>query len=131
MWNDRCLNREDAILLSRTAEQLLRMADVETNAGDVLTEIVAQARILPEGTRASAYVELNDRFTYEVCDTGARQTVMLVAPDDADPRAGKISFVSPVGLAVLGMPVGAEALVLLPDGRKLPIRIVSTVPLAA
>ncbi|MCK9513901.1 MAG: GreA/GreB family elongation factor [Pigmentiphaga sp.] len=131
MWNDRCLNRQDAIVLSRTAEQLMRLADVETNVGEALTEIVAQARILPEGDRATAYVELNDRLTYEMCDTGARQTVTLVAPDEAEPRAGKISFVSPVGLAVLGMPVGAEAMVWLPDGRQMPIRIVSTVPLSA
>src|SRR5690606_29482970 len=26
MWNDRCLNRQDAIVLSRTAEQLMRLA---------------------------------------------------------------------------------------------------------
>ncbi|MGE4339238.1 MAG: GreA/GreB family elongation factor [Pigmentiphaga sp.] len=128
MWNDRCLNRQDAIVLSRTAEHLMRIT--ESDAGEALTEIVAQARILPEGDRATAYVELNDRLTYEMCDTGARQTVTLVAPDEAEPRAGKISFVSPVGLAVLGMPVGAEATVWLPDGRQMPIRIVSTVPLA-
>lgn len=132
MWKDRCLNREDAILLSRTGEQLRRSrSEVENEAGEVLAEILAHAKILPEGENAPEYVELNDRFTYEITDAGTRHTVMLVVPEESDSKAGKISFVSPVGLAVLGTPVGAETTVELPDGRMLSIRIVSTVPLEA
>src|SRR5690625_3331962 len=115
MNTTRCFNREDATLLSRTAEHLLRLSEVQATAAEALVELIAQARILPEGERAPAYVELNDRITYEVVDSGAKQSITLVAPEDADPRSNRISFVSPVGLAVIGMPVGEETTVSLPD----------------
>ncbi len=131
MTTTRCFNRDDATLLSRTAEHLLRLSEVQATAAETLVDLIAQARILPEDIRASAYVELNDRITYEVCDSGAQQTITLVAPDEADARTNRISFVSPVGLALIGMPVGEETDVTLPGGRNMRIRVLETIPLAA
>ena len=43
-------------------------------------------------------------------DDGRRQTVRIVGEDEADPRNGSISYVSPVARALIGRSVGEIAL---------------------
>jgi regulator of nucleoside diphosphate kinase len=49
--------------------------------------------------------------------------VTLVYPREADAAKRRISVLSPVGLALLGRRRGVEALVALPNGRRVSIRI--------
>jgi regulator of nucleoside diphosphate kinase len=58
--------------------------------------------------------------------SGARRTVTLVYPDEADAGGGRISVLSPVGLALIGRQRGTVAVPTLPNGRQLRIRIVDT-----
>jgi transcription elongation GreA/GreB family factor len=39
-------------------------------------------------------------------DDGRRQTFRIVGEDEADPRAGSISYISPVARALIGKAVG-------------------------
>jgi transcription elongation factor GreB len=49
-------------------------------------------------------------------DEGQRSTVRLVGPDEADPRAGRVSVASPLGRALLGRRAGETAVVERPRG---------------
>lgn len=121
-------SRDDATLISRLAEQLGRGSDAELDLSDTLTEMLGQATILPESVRAEGYVGFGEAVTYEVVATGDRHTVTVVAPVDADPKANRISPLTPVGLALIGEAVGASSVVVLPNGRTQDIRILSTHP---
>jgi transcription elongation GreA/GreB family factor len=50
-------------------------------------------------------VQFGSEVTF-VRDDGRRQTFRVVGEDEADPRNGSISYVSPLALALLGRRVG-------------------------
>jgi regulator of nucleoside diphosphate kinase len=49
--------------------------------------------------------------------TGARSVLTLAYPTEADPATGRVSVLSPVGAALLGLRVGETAAWATPDGR--------------
>ena len=53
----------------------------------------------------------------ENVDNGETKTYTILGPDEADPTKGSISFLSPVGQALLGREVGDEVSVEIPRGR--------------
>ena len=56
-------------------------------------------------------------------DDGEQRKLTLCYPDDAEPGAGFISVLSPVGLALLGRCVGAQVSWTLPSGKQRLLRI--------
>ena len=58
MKNERYLTQNDAATLSRIAEHLLRMGEVEINAGEQLIDIIATSIILPVDVQRKGYVTL-------------------------------------------------------------------------
>lgn len=53
----------------------------------------------------------------EDVDSGEARTFTILGPDEADPAKGSISFLSPVGQALLGREEGDEVTVDIPRGR--------------
>ncbi len=82
-----------------------------------LEMLLSRARII-EDTAASGVaeeVQLNSIVTVQ--EEGASpETFHIVGPAEADPAAGRISDVSPVGRALLGKRVGDEITISAPDG---------------
>ena len=58
MKNERYLTQNDAATLSRIAEHLLRMGEVEVNAGEQLLDIISTSIILPVDVQRKGYVTL-------------------------------------------------------------------------
>ena len=56
----------------------------------------------------------------EDVDTEESRTYTILGPDEAEPAKGSISFLSPVGQALLGKEVGDEVSVDIPRGHHLP-----------
>lgn len=55
-------------------------------------------------------------------DDGTREVYRIVSPEDVAPRQGHISYVSPVGLALMGRRSGEEVTVIV-EGRQNMLRI--------
>ncbi len=51
------------------------------------------------------------------------ETWFLVGPKEASPRAGKISYESPIGKALIGRSVGDNVNVVLPNGNNISLKI--------
>ncbi len=81
---------------------------------------VLHPRALPHGT-----VRLNSAVDYDELPDGPRRRVVLVSPQQADPREGRISVFSPIGRALLGNVVGRTVTVILPTGQPRTLRIVA------
>lgn len=60
-----------------------------------------------------ATVEMED------ADSGARVTYQIVGEDEADIKAGRISFASPIARALVGKGEGDEAVVAAPGGQRI------------
>jgi transcription elongation GreA/GreB family factor len=68
------------------------------------SERVRTAQIVPDPT-SSDVVAFGSTVTFSRAD-GRVQTYRIVGEDEADPKAGSISFVSPVAKALIGKAVG-------------------------
>ena len=95
------------------------------SGGDVSADRTAMARATRDlrywgSRRASAQlvepggdqgvVRFGDGVTFERED-GRKQTFRIVGEDEADPARGSVSWISPLGQALLGKSVGDEAMV--------------------
>lgn len=126
------LRQDDVLVWARDAEGLAAMLGAhrrenpfEADASDQLADLLMDARFIATGAPADR-VTMGSTVSYVEEPSGARRTVTLVYPEDADAGGGKISVLSPVGLALIGRQRGAVVAPALPNGRQLKIRIVDT-----
>ena len=63
-------------------------------------ERLRTAQLMPDPVKRDT-VAFGSRMTF-ARDDGRRQTFRIVGEDEADPRVGSISYVSPVALALIG-----------------------------
>ncbi|WP_423066551.1 nucleoside diphosphate kinase regulator [Devosia sp. CN2-171] len=76
-----------------------------SDAADDLLYEIERARVVPETKLAASVVRMGSTVTYRP-DNGPERTVTLVYPADADIAEGKISVLTPVGTALIGLDVG-------------------------
>ncbi len=76
-----------------------------SDAADDLLYEIERARVVPEKKLAPSVVRMGSTVTYRP-DNGADRTVTLVYPADADIAEGKVSVLTPVGTALIGLNVG-------------------------
>lgn len=113
--------------LSRLVADLGRFTPSAFSGAETLAELLDAGRIvLPEGIPGDI-VTMNSRVLYEDIEAGGLREVTLSYPEDADPARGRISVLSPVGAALLGLAAGEETVLPLPHGRSACIRICKVV----
>jgi regulator of nucleoside diphosphate kinase len=86
--------------LARAAKS--RMRDL----AEGLEEELERAQVLAKGRHSGNIICMGSEVEYRDDATGKIQRVMLVYPDAADISQGKISVLTPVGTALIGLPVG-------------------------
>jgi transcription elongation factor GreA len=85
-------------------------------------EAQLQTAVIAEAASDDGKVAVGHTVTVEV--DGERRNLTIVGARESDPSAGRISYASPVGQALIGRAVGDEAIVRTPGG-EVPYRIVS------
>lgn len=125
------LRQDDLLVCARDAEGLAAMLGAhrranrfEADASDQLADLLMDARYA-SGIPADR-VTMGSTVTYAELPSGARRTVTLVYPDEADASGGRISVLSPVGMALIGRQRGAVVTPTMPNGRQLRIRVIDT-----
>ncbi len=123
MKNQRILKQNDAAILSRLAEQLLRLAEVELNVGEELLDMVSTSKILAADTERKDCVALYSSVTYTPANIDDRRTLTLVCPHEANPQLAHVSVLSPIGMALIGRKTLHIIDVALPSNRMEKIKI--------
>lgn len=72
---------------------------------EVLLHEMYRARIVPKGRKPADAVGIGSEVDY-VTDRGQAMTVRLVLPAEADISSGRISILTPVGAALIGLSPG-------------------------
>jgi len=90
---------------------------------EALEEILDLGRVVLPQEIPHDVVTMNSRVVFEDLESREQCVVTIAYPDEADPTRGKISILSPVGVALLGLAKGSEAELPLPHGRTTRIRI--------
>jgi regulator of nucleoside diphosphate kinase len=117
------LSAADAEVLGLMLGERRRQFALEAAAADALSDLVVEARLVPDHELPADRVAMNSKVTYREEPGGASRSVVLVHPIDADAAAGRVSVLSPVGLALLGRGVGSLVDVEIPGGKRFTIRI--------
>ncbi|RIK97211.1 MAG: nucleoside diphosphate kinase regulator [Proteobacteria bacterium] len=108
-------------------ERLERLLDRLGDSPDYdrLREELDRAEVLEPQEMPADVVTMNSRVRFADVDSGEESEISLVFPRHADPEAGRISILAPVGSALLGLSVGATIEWPVPDGRKRRLRVVA------
>lgn len=94
---------------------------------DALDEELARADTVPDQEFPAGIVSMHSRVTFEDTDAGQESTVTLVYPQEADVDRMRVSVLTPVGSALIGLAVGGEIEWPLPSGRVRHLRVKSVV----
>lgn len=92
---------------------------------EALAEELERAIVVPTEQLPTDVVTMHARFAYEDLLTGALREIELVFPEETDPAQGKISVLTPVGSAMIGLRVGQEITWEFPDGSTHCLRVIS------
>lgn len=74
---------------------------------DRLLDEIGRARIVPSGKMPPDVVSIGNVVTYRDETTGQEKSVSLVYPEDADIDRQRVSVMTPIGVALLGLKEGA------------------------
>lgn len=88
-----------------------------------LAEELDRAIVVPADRIQKNTVTMHSRLIYRDESTGTTREVELVYPGEADPLAGRISVLAPVGCALLGLSAGQSIDWGLPGGRIHRLRV--------
>ncbi|MBZ4422765.1 nucleoside diphosphate kinase regulator [Myxococcus sp. RHSTA-1-4] len=96
--------RDDLDRLQRVIEKY----DDERAAtlADMLDRELGRAEIVPRDQLPGDVVAMNSTVLFQDEETGARRELMLCYPEDARGVEGRLSILSPIGSALLGLSIG-------------------------
>lgn len=99
------------IVLTRTdCEKLTRIANAAAQTfprtADFLAREVERAQVVEDVETLPDRVKMGSQVTFRDEATGQERMVTLVYPPEADVSEGKISVLTPVGAALIGLSVG-------------------------
>lgn len=98
------INADDLARIEALAEGAM---DRNPELADHLLDEIGRARIVKPARMPSNVVAIGSTVTYRDETTGAERTVTLSYPEDADISLHRISLVTPIGVALLGLAEGA------------------------
>ncbi|RWM13322.1 MAG: nucleoside diphosphate kinase regulator [Mesorhizobium sp.] len=122
MPNDMKARRKPNIRISHSDHARLSalastVAARNPEASDELFAELERARIVADGSISAGTVQMGSTVTFKP-DTGEPKTVTLVFPGDADISEGKVSILTPIGTALIGLSPGQSIMWTARDGRR-------------
>lgn len=112
---------QDMLRLTELAEAATR--GPAQNVAATLEDELARAVMVAPTEISADVVTMNSRVRYLDEHTGREREVVLVYPREASFPAGRISILSPVGVALLGLSVGESIEWRMPDGASHRLRV--------
>jgi regulator of nucleoside diphosphate kinase len=125
-YHELIVSASDAEVLALMLGERRRAPALEAAAADALADLLLEARLVAPERLPADRIAMNSRVVYREEPDGERRSVILVHPIEADAAVGRISVLSPVGLALLGRTPESLVDVALPAGRFLTLRILET-----
>lgn len=98
------------IISSADHDRLAALADAVSARTPDLAEIllaeIERSRVVPEHRLPADVVRMGSRVTFRDDVSGKEQRVRLVYPVDADIGEGRVSILTPIGTALIGLTKG-------------------------
>lgn len=113
----------DVARLNVLARSLESHNDNSRERADALHDLLDHGSVLPSGEIPTNVVTMNSRILVRDEVAKEQREITLAYPENADPAAGRISILSPIGQALLGRSAGQSAKFELPYGGYGRIRV--------
>lgn len=114
--------RPRIVIASSEHAQLTNLADRSFDrhpqVAEFLLEELSRAFIVPDGDCAANVVRIGSRVTYREESTSRIRRVTVSYPRDADINENRISVLTPIGAALIGMSTAQSIEWPTPDGRQ-------------
>lgn len=95
-----------------------RQSFLEGRIGEIGFKL-GNAKVIDPETVPKDRVRFASKVLLENVDSGEEIEYMIVGPDEADIKVGKISVSSPVGVGLIGKAPGEEVIVQAPGGKRI------------
>lgn len=106
------ITRGDHARLTRLVDSL-----PEGPVTEELAQELDRARLIADDNSGPPRVRIGSTLSYST-DTGETRTVTLVLPGEADIAQGRVSILTPIGVALIGLSAGQSIDWTARDGRK-------------
>ena len=120
----------DIVVGHQDHDRLAALADAALDTLPLLAETLLaeleRARLVADERMPTTVVRMGSTVEYEAAD--GRRSVELVYPEDADIARGRISVLTPIGTALLGLSAGQSIRWLTRDGRDQRLTVVAVAP---
>lgn len=93
----------DHAILTRLADGAI---DTMPELAEELARELDRARVLPKGRVSSDHAHIGSAILYRDESTGRETSLTLVWPEDADIEKQRVSVMTPIGVALIGMAAG-------------------------
>lgn len=113
----------------RLSELAAAVLDRIPEVAEVLLSELERAKVVPAKSVPSKSVQMGSTVEYR-SDDGHQREVTLVYPAEADIGQGKISILTPIGAALIGLSEGQSIMWTARDGRRHQLTILSVRQLA-
>ncbi|MDQ1850079.1 nucleoside diphosphate kinase regulator [Gemmobacter fulvus] len=118
----------DKSLVGRFEALASAMMRRSPEVGERLMDEIARAKLVAPGKLRDDIVTIGSEVTYRDLGTGRLQTVFVVYPEDADIDQHRISVLTPVGVALLGLSPGAAISWITRDDETRQLEVVTVKP---
>ena len=105
--------------------RLSRLLDSKRHAGETLADTLDLSDLVDPRDVPANVVTMNSRVVLAEEGRDHEQELTLCYPEQAEPAAGRVSVLSPVGSSLLGAQVGRTVEWTLPDGAPRRARVLS------
>jgi regulator of nucleoside diphosphate kinase len=119
-------------LTTTDSDQLARLVDAAAETfprtADFLGREINRAQVIDRAEALPGLVMLESEVEFRDDVTGQARTIKLVYPKDADMNAGRISVLTPVGAALIGLSAGQSIEWQTPTGGRRSLTVLSVRP---
>ena len=113
-------------------ERLRKLAEAASmkypQTTDFLAREIERAEVLPDARVLPGLVTMNSDVTFRDDISTQERTVTLVYPEAADVETGKISILTPIGAALIGLSAGQTIEFQTPGGRWRSLTVLKAYP---
>lgn len=123
------MSQYDDIILTKTDfQKLSTLVSVNTSPiAESLEEELGRATLVDDDKLPDNVVAMNSTVKFEDLNGGSMSVITLVYPHEANISENKISILTPIGSALIGLRVGQTIRWPLPSGKIKDLRVISVI----
>lgn len=121
------IKKDNSLIVSKLDyQQLIKLIEQEdTPAAEALDIELGRAELVDEKQLPADAVSMGSVVTFTDLDSQEEKTISLVYPHEADVTTMKISILSPVGSALIGLRIGGNIDWPVPQGKVRRLKVIA------